>query len=297
MPKHSLTILIPTHGRPTLLKRTLESLKACTLPNTYHELVVIENGSRDGAQKLVADLPERLNARYMHRERGNKSYALNEALETIEDGLVVFFDDDVRVHPDTLVAYANAAMDYNGGVFFGGPVEVDFEKKPQDWLVPYLPYSAKGYDLIESRMGEEYLGFNWAAFTSDVKRLGGFDLRFGPGSVTGATGQESNMQKRMLRTGMNGVDVQRARVWHHVPKQRSNQKWVLSRHFREGVHNGMNNLSFQQALEDIFRLIKYLIRLSIYKCTKNKIEIYKSRLAIQLCLGRLKGVCANLFMS
>ena len=101
-----LTILIPTHGRPTLLKRTLASLAACELPASYKELVVIENGSRAGAEDVVANFPKRLNARYMHRERGNKSYALNEALNTVIEGLVVFFADDVRVSQDILLHYA-----------------------------------------------------------------------------------------------------------------------------------------------------------------------------------------------
>lgn len=40
----SLTILIPTHGRPALLERTLESLVACRLPESYFETVIVENG-------------------------------------------------------------------------------------------------------------------------------------------------------------------------------------------------------------------------------------------------------------
>ena len=56
----------------------------------------------------------------MHRERANKSYALNEALETIADGLVVFFDDDVQVEAQVLVAYAEAAERYGRGTSLEG---------------------------------------------------------------------------------------------------------------------------------------------------------------------------------
>ena len=238
--QHPLTILIPTHGRPTLLKRTLESLKACELPSTYHELVVIENGSRDGAEKLVADLPEHLNARYMHRECGNKSYALNKALKTIDDGLVVFFDDDVRVDPRTLEAYARAASDHDGGVFFGGPVEVDREEDPPEWIAPRFPSSVLGFDLVGRRMAEnKFVGFNWATFAEDVKQLGGFDPRFGPGSPSGATGQEGDMQDRMLSSGSQGIDVMNAKVAHHVPAQNVTLRWLLNRRIRDGVGRGI----------------------------------------------------------
>ena len=51
----TLSVLIPTHGRPTLLGRTLASLAACRLPEGYREAVVVENGSRAGAEAVVAE--------------------------------------------------------------------------------------------------------------------------------------------------------------------------------------------------------------------------------------------------
>jgi glycosyltransferase involved in cell wall biosynthesis len=235
----SLTVLIPTHGRPRLLERTLESVARCTLPDGYEELVVIENGSRAGAEGLVEDLPKRLNARYMHRERANKSFALNEALETIDDGLVVFFDDDIRVTPDVLVAYAEAGSHHGPGAFFGGPVDVDREADLPSQFAHLFPRSTMGYDLKESRMGNTYLGFNWAAFACDIKKLGGFDSRYGPGSPTGSTGQEDDMQGRMIEAGYSGVDVLDAEVRHYVPAENTTLRWLLKRRIRDGVREGI----------------------------------------------------------
>jgi len=237
----SLSVLIPTHSRPRLLERTLDSVARCTLPDGYEELVVIENGSRAGAERLVEDLPKELNARYMHRERGNKSYALNEALYTIDDGLVVFFDDDVRVSAGVLVAYAEAARSQGRGVFFGGPVKVDRKAEPPDWLTPLFPHSVRGYDLETSRMGDKYIGFNWAAFSQDLKEQGGFDPRFGPGCPTGATGQESDMQQRLIESGCVGMDVPEAVVRHYVPEGNMTLRWLLHRRFRGGIRVGLES--------------------------------------------------------
>ncbi len=239
MESPALTVLIPTHVRPNMLERTLSSLIECKLPDAYRELVVIENGSRTGAEQLVADLPQRLNARYMYRERGNKSYALNEALMTIEDGLVVFFDDDVRISSDALLAYAEAAKTHGDGHFFGGPVEVRRRTDPPDWLSSFFPRSARGYDLETSRMGDKFLGFNWAAFAKDLKERGGFDPRFGPGSPSGATGQESDMQKRLIEGGDIGIDVPGALVSHRVPDENVTLRWLLRRWFRGGIRDGI----------------------------------------------------------
>lgn len=236
----SLTILIPTHGRPTLLGQTLESISDCRVPKDYEELIVIENGSRAGAEQIVERLPERLKARYMHRTRGNKSYALNEALDTVPDGLVVFFDDDVKVHPDTLVAYADAAREYGRGHFFGGPVRVDRKKDMPDWIEEFFPSSTKGYDLINGRLENAYLGFNWAAFVSDLNQAGGFDPRLGPGVESGASvGDETELQKKLRANGCVTVDVMRAKVQHHVPAESVTLRWLLDRCFRGGIRSGL----------------------------------------------------------
>lgn len=238
-----LTVLIPTHGRPTLLRRTLESLSACALPAGYREAVVVENGSRDGAEAVVKELAAAhpaLRLRYLHVEWGNKSHALNEALETVGGGLVVFFDDDVRLDPGVLAAYAEAAEGYDGGAFFGGTVRIDYEEEPPEWLIPYMPYSARGFELESTdRPGwGEYLGLNWAAFAEDVRKAGGFDPAFGPGSPTGATGQETRMQSQLLDRSVKPVDVPSAVVWHYVSRDRCSAKWIVSRRFRSGLEHG-----------------------------------------------------------
>lgn len=268
-----IIIIIPTHGRPELLEKTLDSVANCVLPESYQELVVIENGSRDGADSLVRRLPDELNARYMHRDRGNKSYALNEALQTIERGLVVFFDDDVRVERDALMAYAEKAKGYDRGVIFGGSVDVDYERPPPEWLVPSLPLSAKGY--VVSDNGEEfYLGFNWAAFACDIKELGGFDPQFGPGSKSGATGQETDMQRRLLKAGCASVGVPNAQVSHYVPRARSNMCRVLERSYKKGIHKGI-----KKRISSV-RIIKSIASFAVYTLKS-------------LALGELKNVCVG----
>ena len=51
-----LTVLIPTHGRPTLLRRTLESVAQCKRPVGYEGRLVVENGSRAGGEAIVREV-------------------------------------------------------------------------------------------------------------------------------------------------------------------------------------------------------------------------------------------------
>jgi cellulose synthase/poly-beta-1,6-N-acetylglucosamine synthase-like glycosyltransferase len=234
-------ILIATAGRPTLLARTLESLASCARPSGFRETIVVENGGQNGAEDIVRSFASRLNTRYLYVPDGNKSRALNEALATMGEGLVFFTDDDVRLTPDTLIRYAEAAYTPDtvpSGRFFGGPTEVDYETEPPAWLQRFFPLSARGWepDAAAQRSPDlEFLGFNWAAFACDIRNAGGFNPLRGPGAASGSTGQETEMQARLRAAGARPIYIPEARVWHHVPADRSSPEWAVARAFRHGV--------------------------------------------------------------
>ena len=203
---------------------------------------MVENGERSGAEDVVRRAAAALQARYLFHPEANKSAALNAALHELQDGLVVFLDDDVRVGEGLLRAYAAAASGVTQGVFFGGPVHAEYEVQPASWLLPYLPPSARGWSrdpttsVITSSI---FIGVNWAAFARDLKQVGGFDPWFGPGSATGSTGQETAMQRRLLEAGLHGRYVPHAEVWHWIPEDRCSRRWALHRAYREGIRHGL----------------------------------------------------------
>ena len=120
--------------------------------------------------------PPSLEARYLFEPAGNKSRALNAALAQIDDGLVVFLDDDVRPAPEVLELYATAARAAGPGCFFGGPVEPDYEAAPPEWLTAFLPPSARRWCPDEAQLATKpfFLGFNWAAFAERSPPRGRF---------------------------------------------------------------------------------------------------------------------------
>ena len=143
----SLVVVIPTSNRLDLLKRTLDSFSDCSLPAIYREAVVVENGAKQVAESVAAQFKGKINLRYIYTPTGNKSHALNTVLETIEDSLVIFFDDDVRMDPGILEAYADASKGKDSGEFYGGPFQVDYVKPPPQWLREFLPRAAIGWNL------------------------------------------------------------------------------------------------------------------------------------------------------
>jgi len=243
----SLSVVIATGGRAELLERSLRSLHVCEKPDGYAGVVICENGNdAQPCREVVAKMPPELRCVYRYEPKGNKSYALNSALEEVKSELLYFTDDDVRFSSETLMRYVAAAERHGPRNFFGGPVSVDYEQAPFEWVTGYLPASARGWRLDKNAaervfLRPDFLGFNWAAFRSDVEAIGGFDPSFGPGSASGATGQETDAMQRLLDSGVSGRYVEGAEVWHYVPRERCTPEWVLKRYYQAGLSVGMKS--------------------------------------------------------
>lgn len=227
-----ITVIIPTHARSSLLERTIESVTQCAAPDDRAvQICVVENGSREGVEQLLEKMSSPFPLVYCFHAEGNKSAALNSVLPQLRDDFIIFLDDDVRVHPQLLRLYAAASQDGPGKVFFGGGVLIDYERVPPAWLLRYLPPSAKGWNPPATELGprEHFFGCNWAAYAAHLLSIGGFDANFGPGARSGATGQETVMQKRLRSTGLRPVYLPDAVVWHYVPAARCSPDWALQR--------------------------------------------------------------------
>lgn len=202
-------------------------------------LIVVENGIA-GARPGHESFPGL--GEILRIEPGNKSAALNAGLELLpRETLIVFFDDDILVPEGIVGDYAAEARRRGTGHYFGGPTTARFEVPAGKAVARLLPDSARGLSYgDEPRTGKDFfLGFNWAAFSSDVKAIGGFDVRFGPGSATGATGQESTAQRRLRARGARSVYIPACRVVHLVPSERCSEAFVLGRAAKNGVGLGL----------------------------------------------------------
>lgn len=238
-----LSVLIATAHRPGLLERTLDSVAEARLPSGLRRVVVVENGDSRSAPEVCARFADRLPIECHHLAQRGKGAATQFGLESIATGLVVFFDDDVRIGTNVLTSYVEAAAEHGPDFFYGGPVSIDYEEAPPPWLLEFLPYSARGWDWSVSDW-RWFLGFNWAAFAEPALRLGGAPADLGPGargrSNDSPTGMETAMQRRMVTAGMGLQYVPDARVWHWVPKQRCSPAWTVRRAHRNGISEGLH---------------------------------------------------------
>lgn len=235
-----LTIAIATHGRPELLRRTLENLAQAVPAAETCRIVVAENGGRLGAEEVVRSATVPCKLEYLYLPRPNRCAALNAVIDVTPMGLIWFLDDDVTVERRAVESYWQAA-DAEENRYFGGPMEPEFEESPPSWLLPYLPRSARGWrwnpDRGESLEEVGFLGANWAAFASALQKVGGFSDEFGPG--TGTVGGETEIQRRLRAARYVPQYLPQALVRHWVPRERCTPRWALRRAYRIGVSEGL----------------------------------------------------------
>jgi glycosyltransferase involved in cell wall biosynthesis len=310
-------VLIATSGRRVLLERTLASLTRCRLPKEYRGMTIVDSGPAGEARDVVEQMPATLAAQYLHYPTGNKSLALNRALSTCEDALIVFTDDDVGVEEGLLEAYANVSRGEAGGVVYGGPVLPEYDQEPAEWLKPFLPASAKGFAMAPGESGSDFdfmhrvapvselpahddetwhvpaenhrrfLGLNWAAFHSDLRDAGFFDARFGPGAKSGSTGQETTMQDKLVAAGHRRVYVPAAVVHHHVPRTRCTMEWALARAYRDGVQRGMTGE--RAPTSTLGPLIRCTLGAAVHALHRNPEQRFRPKFEQRYLLGVWRG--------
>ena len=254
-----ISILFATAQRPELVRRTLEALVATEKPDLFQGIWVVENGTRQGVEQIVDDFSPRLPLHYLYSHQPSKPASLNFGLSQLPDSLVYMTDDDVRFYPQTLTALAAAAATAPRNSYFGGPFDVDYDSPPAAWLLPWLPYSARGwsrpYEAPTPLARGRFIGFNWAVYRDDLRALNGFDPTIGPGSTADSTGDETELQGRLKQQGFRPWYVPQMRLAHYVPESRCSPEWAIDRAYRHGV--GWGQLHRGSLLRHLLKMKAY----------------------------------------
>jgi len=225
--KAAVSIIIPTRDRVAQLARMLQSVeRAVTVGSVSAEVVLIDNGSRDGTGALLDQ--------WVRADRGRKqlfvaqpgkSRALNQALAVAGAPLLAFIDDDVEVTPHWLQAIINfftshpwydAAM---GRVLLPPAARNDHELQARLAAYRTVPLMDKGEGVCDA---EEMYGCNMMIRRSVFERIGGFNEQLGPPD---SSNEDLDMAHRISRAGMRIGYIPQAIVYHEVDRARLTEEY------------------------------------------------------------------------
>jgi len=198
-PKISV-IVCTFNGRRTLWE-CLDGLLRLDYAN--YEVIVVNDGSTDGTEKIAAQYGFRL----ITTENRGLAAARNTGLQAATGEIVAYIDDDASPDPHWLSYLAATVMNTNH-VGVGGPNI----SPPEDSAIAQCVSQSPGnpvHILLSDSEAEHIPGCNMAFRKSALEAIGGFDTRFRiAGDDVDACWQ---LQKQGGSLGFNPG----AMVWHH----------------------------------------------------------------------------------
>jgi glycosyltransferase involved in cell wall biosynthesis len=93
---YKLTIVIPTYNRKGILRKTLEAYRFQSAPEEILEILVVDDGSTDGTDSVVAQSGEGspIPIRYLRQDNRGRASARNHGIREARGEIVLFGDDD-----------------------------------------------------------------------------------------------------------------------------------------------------------------------------------------------------------
>jgi GT2 family glycosyltransferase len=222
-----------TRGRGETLRACLAGLARLGYPRL--DLLIVDNAPTDDTTRRVFDacVGDDPRFRYTVEPRPGLSWARNRALAEATGELLAYTDDDVEVDPlwlDALVRgfdrgprvgcvtgpVCSVAVDGPVQAYVDNRVSWDTSCDPR-----VLSLAAGGNDpVFPYAPGVFGTGANVAFRAELMRRLGGFDVALGAGTVA-AGGEDLDAFVRVVRSGHAIAYEPAALVWHHHRSDRA----------------------------------------------------------------------------
>ena len=238
-----LSLIIPTHNRSERLIAALESVIRQDLPAADWECVVVSNNSTDDTVARLGDFAARypgLNLRLVTEDGPGVSYARNRGIAETSAPLLVFIDDDERINPGFLRAYADFFDAHPDAVVAGGRIIAEYVTGRPAWLSKYTEMPiANPMDFGDAvrpfPAGRVPGGGNMAFRRSAALRYGGFDPSLGRVGRMLIGGEENDFFERLMRGGETCWYVPGAVMWHIIPPEKLTESYFRRLCYNVGV--------------------------------------------------------------
>jgi len=309
----TLSVLISTHNRAELLKRTLRFLDQARRPTNWTiEVLVVANACTDGTLALLQSrigsggtVPacsdaSQLPMRWIAEPAIGKSRALNCAIPNIRSELVAFVDDDHRVDPSYLQSICNAAVAYPEAEILCGRILPDWDGSEPAWVhdtsaYRIYPLPVPRYDLgnlpIASPQDQTIPGGGNIVVRSNLfARVGEFATDFGPVGDNLGGAEDREWIERAIAAGARLQYVPDIVQYHYADPARLTLSYIIRKAYERSA--SVVRLSAANAREAtvprymLAKTTKYLL-LTLGSLDPRKRRFHMVRLAASV--GEVKG--------
>jgi GT2 family glycosyltransferase len=213
------SIVIPTFNRQARLGRVLSALKEQSVAPSRFEVVVVDDGSRDGTSEWLRAQSFPFALRVVRQENAGPARARNTGIEAAERPLLLFIDDDVVPSPE-LVGEHLRCHELEQDVVVIGPLGT-LPHYAQPWVAWEQERIDRQYrDMAEGAWAPTFRQFwtgNASVAREHVRAVGGFDNDF-------LRGEDVELGSRLHLRGLKFRFNPAAKSLHYA--ERSLESWV-----------------------------------------------------------------------
>jgi glycosyltransferase involved in cell wall biosynthesis len=248
-PDISLSIIIPTRGRPDRLAACLRTLPAEDLTAGGHEVIVVDDGSPEPLERRLAGQLAGPRPRFIWQEAAGLNPARNAGAAASRGEVLAFLDDDTLVDPGWAQAVIAAFRDTDCDAL-GGRVSLLLEGAAPRWLTPRLRRYLAEYELGEAPcwLATEPVpvGANCAVRRSAFDAVGGFATGLDRNGTSLLSNGDTEFFRRLQRHGGSIRYEPRASVRHCVPASRLSRDFFQRRARAQGISDALLDMRQQR---------------------------------------------------
>jgi glycosyltransferase involved in cell wall biosynthesis len=214
---NSLTVIIPTYNRKTLLAKALAAYASQSFSYLIHELLVVDDGSNDGTENMVREFSSRapFTVRYLRQVNKGPAAARNFGIREASSSVVLFTDSDIipgRNLVEQHIQWHRQNPGNSAAVL--GYVTWCAEVKP----TPFMRWYGEdgmlfGYRLIRDQHEVDFHSFytcNVSLKTDFLRSCGYFDENFKTAAF-----EDTELGYRLSRHGLRLLYNPQATGYHH----------------------------------------------------------------------------------
>ena len=181
-----LSVVVPSYNAEKTIGSTLESILASSMPRRDYEVIVVDDGSKDGTVKVAKKYGVRVFARKHAGPAAQRNFGVKVAKADI-----IFFTDSDCVAPKDLLGRVFDNFKNNDIAGVGGVYKT---LNKESFVARYVGYEI-GFRHEKEGRYTDFLGTYCCAYKKDIfLKFGGFDEKF-----MAASGEDPELSFRISR--------------------------------------------------------------------------------------------------
>jgi len=208
-----VSVVVCSYNGAATLRGCLEALQKVDYPD--FEVMVVDDGSKDSTQSIVAEFP--LVKNILQPNRG-LSVARNVGMQAATGEIIAYTDSDCMPDSDWLYFLVSTLL-HSSYAAVGGPNLNPPAQGPIPAAVAACP-GAPTHVLLSDTEAEHIPGCNMAYWKSVLEEIGGFDPEFR------TAGDDVDLCWRLMQVGHRVGFSPSALVWHH-------RRFTMQAYFRQ----------------------------------------------------------------